>query len=145
MVGDPVESWPLEGAVDDPDVEVAAAVAIENDLAPVGREGRLSSTVRMGKKGLIRTRSSSTPEGLAVKIWQSPAVEHLAGPVFALVILFVRRTLPESPRWLITHGRQQEAEAALRQIEDLARRSGQSLTPVDDSSAILLVPDKEYG
>jgi MFS family permease len=69
----------------------------------------------------------------------------VAGPVFALVILFVRRTLPESPRWLITHGRQQEAEAALRRIEDLARRSGQSLTPVDDSSAILLVPEKEYG
>jgi Sugar (and other) transporter len=114
-------------------------------LLPSGEKAGFSSTVCMGKKGLIRTRSSSTPEGLAVKIWQSPAVEHLAGPVFALVILFVRRTLPESPRWLITHGRQQEAEAALRQIEDLARRSGQSLTPVDDSSAILLVPDKEYG
>jgi MFS family permease len=36
MVGDPVESWPLEGVVDDPDVEVAAAVAIEDDLAPYG-------------------------------------------------------------------------------------------------------------
>jgi MFS family permease len=42
-------------------------------------------------------------------------------------------------------GRAGEAEAALRQIEDLALRSGQPLGPVDDSSAILLVPDKEYG
>ena len=32
-------------------------------------------------------------------------VAYLVGPVLALVIIFVRRHLPESPRWQIMHGR----------------------------------------
>jgi MFS family permease len=73
---------------------------------------------------------------------------HLAfvlGPVLAIVIMLVRRNLPESPRWLITHGREQEAEEVVRRIEDVARRSGQVLEPVDNKAAIKIVPEKEYG
>lgn len=39
------------------------------------------------------------------------------GGVLALAILLVRRHLPESPRWLMMHGRFEEAEAVVRQIE----------------------------
>ena len=67
------------------------------------------------------------------------------GPVLALVVLVVARTLPESPRWLMTHGRMEEAEAELEKIEDAVRASGQELEPVDDSKALELVPEKQYG
>ena len=50
----------------------------------------------------------------------------LMGPVLALVVIVVGRTLPESPRWLMMHGRKEEAERELRKIEDAVRRSGQS-------------------
>jgi MFS family permease len=69
----------------------------------------------------------------------------LMGPVLALIVIYVGRTLPESPRWLMTHGREEEAEENLKRIEDAAIKSGQTLEPVDDSKAIELIPAKKYG
>jgi MFS family permease len=71
-------------------------------------------------------------------------VAFLIGPVLAFVILFVRKNLPESPRWLLMHGRNEEAEAAVKQIEDEAAESGE-LEPVDESKAIDVSPASDIG
>src|SRR3954466_10930184 len=49
------------------------------------------------------------------------------GAVLALVILLMRLWLPESPRWLITHGRGAEAEAIIAGIENALRAQGHVL------------------
>lgn len=72
-------------------------------------------------------------------------VGFLFGPVLGLVILFVRRNLPESPRWLAMHGRTAEAEAAVAAIERATERSGGVLEPVDESRAIEIKPTDDAG
>ncbi|MFJ4681583.1 MULTISPECIES: MFS transporter [unclassified Kitasatospora] len=55
------------------------------------------------------------------------------GVVLGLVILLVRRHVPESPRWLFTHGQGEEAERIVAEAEEIVEReTGKPLPPVDE-------------
>ncbi|WP_258053041.1 MFS transporter [Streptomyces sp. Ru73] len=69
----------------------------------------------------------------------------LLGPVLGFSVLFVRRNLPESPRWLIMNGRHKEAEEAIAHIEQAASRTGRRLQPVDASQAITIAKSPHSG
>jgi MFS family permease len=69
----------------------------------------------------------------------------LLGPVLGLVILFVRRHLPESPRWQVMNGREQAAEESITYIENEVRATGVELPPVDDGKAIEIRPTDKIG
>ncbi|WP_129338228.1 MFS transporter [Cellulomonas endophytica] len=64
------------------------------------------------------------------------------GPVLGLVIIYVRRHIPESPRWQLTHGYGDEAERTLKGIEETVEHQGGKLPPVDESKAIEVVGEK---
>jgi MFS family permease len=72
-------------------------------------------------------------------------IAYLVGPVLALVIIYVRKNLPESPRWQIMHGYEQEAEASIAEIEaDVSATKG-TLPPVDPDLAIEIRPTEQIG
>jgi MFS family permease len=55
------------------------------------------------------------------------------GAVLGLVILLVRRNVPESPRWLFIHGQEEEAERVVADIErQVADETGELPEPGDD-------------
>ncbi len=64
------------------------------------------------------------PSVLAANIgWR---VCFFIGAALGLGILFVRRHLPESPRWLFTHGKAAEADRIVDDIERQVRESSAS-------------------
>ena len=54
----------------------------------------------------------------------------LVGAVLGLVILVMRMWIPESPRWLVTHGHGERAHAVVAEIENRVRRHGHVLSPI---------------
>jgi len=72
----------------------------------------------------------------------------------SLVVLLVRRGMPESPRWLAERGRFDDADAVMRHMEtEVERRTGQPLPPpsafetplpLEHSSPLATVFSREY-
>jgi MFS family permease len=78
--------------------------------------------------------TSRVPENLG---WR---IAFFIGPVMGLVIIWVRRHIPESPRWMVTHGQGEEAERIVDGIERTLEEQGVSLRPVDESKAMVVKP-----
>jgi MFS family permease len=126
--------------------EYAAINSAIDELIPADYRGRVDIAVNgtywggaiIGTIGTIAVLNSLSP-GLS---WR---MGFLLGPVLAFVIIFVRRNLPESPRWQLMHGHADEAEASIRAIEAEVEAHGHTLEPVSDDKCIEIQPAKRTG
>ena len=64
------------------------------------------------------------------------------GAVLGLIILLLRRAVPESPRWLMIHGRDQEADRIVDDIEDKVLRDA-GLDAVEEPEESITIQQRE--
>ncbi|PWJ53692.1 Predicted arabinose efflux permease, MFS family [Quadrisphaera granulorum] len=126
--------------------EYAAINSAIDEMMPAPYRGR----VDIGVNGTYWAGSIIATLGTYLLLDTMPVswgwrVAFLIGPVLGIVIIFLRRHLPESPRWLLMHGREREAEENIATIERQVEESGQHLAPVDDSKAIEVRPAPAQG
>jgi MFS transporter, putative metabolite:H+ symporter len=100
--------------------EIAAVTTYIGELSPARLRGRYTSwattaayagfaVVPFVARALVPTYASG---------WR---ILFLIGALGGLTILFMRRNLPPSPRWLVTQGRTDEARALVTDAEEKAR------------------------
>lgn len=59
-------------------------------------------------------------------------IAFLIGPILGLAIIYLRRHIPESPRWMVTHGQGEKAESIVSGIEEDMRAAGKDLPQHDE-------------
>src|SRR6266702_1608791 len=58
-----------------------------------------------------------------VPVWLGWRFAFGIGATLGLIVIFFRRWIPESPRWLMIHGRNSEAEQIVTEVEEKIRRA----------------------
>jgi MFS transporter, putative metabolite:H+ symporter len=126
--------------------EIAAVTTYIGEISPAPLRGRYTSwattaayagfaVVPFVARGLVPTTASG---------WR---ILFAIGALGGLTILFLRRGIPVSPRWLVTQGRTEEAEEVVAHAEEKAREvlEGESLPepePVPDEAVAERFPIK---
>ena len=104
--------------------EYAAVNSAIDELIPAKYRGRIDLIVNGSFWVGAAAGAAITPLLLDQRLFAVNVGWRLGfgiGGVLGLSILLLRRFVPESPRWLVTHCRAEEAEQTVREIERMSR------------------------
>ncbi|MFL6161936.1 MAG: MFS transporter [Jatrophihabitantaceae bacterium] len=124
--------------------EYSAINSAIDELIPSHYRGRVDIAVNgtywagaaIGATANLYLLSDRVPENVG---WR---IGFFIGPALGLLIIGLRRHIPESPRWQMTHGYEEEADRTVDEIEERVTAEGHELKPVDERRAIDIVPQK---
>ncbi|GAA4539272.1 MFS transporter [Mycobacterium paraffinicum] len=104
--------------------EYAAINSAIDELIPARLRGRVDLIIN----GTYWLGSAAGAAGALVLLDTSNFAPNIGwrlafgvGAIFGIFVLLVRRNVPESPRWLFIHGRDEEAERVVGEIEEAVR------------------------
>jgi MFS family permease len=123
--------------------EYAAINSAIDELIPARVRGRvdlaINGTFWLGAAlGSLATIALLDPHLLPVDLgWR---LGFGIGAVVGLSVIFLRHWVPESPRWLLTHGRRDEAEAVVAEIERKIERSNPGLSLPEAEGSLTIRP-----
>jgi MFS family permease len=117
--------------------EYAAINSAIDELIPAARRGVVDLAIN-GSFWLGTAFGASLSVVLLNPAFFAPGIGwRLAfglGAFLGLLILLVRRNVPESPRWMFIHGRDKEADQLVRKIEDdVEEATGEKLSEVHET------------
>jgi MFS family permease len=119
--------------------EYSAINSTIQELIPARFRGQLDLTIN-GSFWLGAGAGAILAVALLDPRWIDPELgwrlAFLFGAALGLVVFFMRFWIPESPRWLVIHGHERQAEAAVAEIE----QRFPNLPPVDKNAAFRLRP-----
>lgn len=105
--------------------EYAAINSAIDELIPARLRGRVDLIIN----GTYWLGSAAGAAGALVLLDTSNFAPNIGwrlafgvGAIFGIFVLLVRRNVPESPRWLFIHGRDEEAERVVGEIEEAVQR-----------------------
>ncbi|WP_282801607.1 MFS transporter [Secundilactobacillus kimchicus] len=108
--------------------EIVTGYSMVNEFSPIHNRGKWCAATSL-------IANCGAP--ITMLIWTLVLPRFGWRPLFALIgviaaiLWYLRRDIPESPRWLIAHGRNEEAEAVVKQLEITGRQTATpSKTPV---------------
>ncbi|SOD71880.1 sugar transport protein [Jatrophihabitans sp. GAS493] len=127
--------------------EYTAINSAIDELIPSHYRGRVDIAINgtywggaaLGAMANLYLLSDNVPENIG---WR---LGFFIGPLIGLAVIGLRRHIPESPRWLMTHGREEEAERTVDDIEARVEAEGKKLEPVPDSKALDVTPVPNVG
>ncbi|NIF81132.1 MFS transporter [Paraburkholderia sp. Cy-641] len=112
-------------------VEIITIDSYVTELVPQHMRGRAMAFNQM-------VMFTAAPMAAILSYWLVPTtlsgidgwrIVMLAGSAGALVVWFIRRTVPESPRWLASHGQPQRAEKIVARIETIVTQQSRKPLP----------------
>ena len=127
--------------------EYAAINSAIDELMPARLRGRIDVMVNGSYwLGAAAGAAASIPllSGAFVPIGWGWRLGFAIGGVLGIGVLFLRRLLPESPRWQVTHGKEGDAKRTMQEIETRVSRSGGGALPGVEGS-LTIHPRKSFG
>ena len=127
--------------------EYSAINSAIDELMPARLRGRIDLMVNgsyWGGAALGAAASLALVSGRFVPLDWGWRLGFAIGGVLGLGVLFLRRAVPESPRWLVTHGHDEQAKSDMAEIERRVSQSGGGKLERADRT-LTIHPRKTFG